>query len=72
MKFTLPGATPAPEELPADLAALRAESIENFARELGGLAAIAKMNGWFDKYATEIQRVILAAYRKGRADAANK
>jgi len=53
--------------LPEDLRIMISESVRDFENQWGAMKAVAKANGWFDKYRIEITRVVAAAYQKGQA-----
>jgi hypothetical protein len=48
------------------------ESVRLFSIELGAMSGLAKMNGWFDKYRTEVERVAQESYRRGMLQSANE
>jgi hypothetical protein len=52
--------------LPEDLRAMIDKSVRDFEDQWGAMKALAKANGWLEKYRVEITRVVATAYQKGQ------
>jgi hypothetical protein len=72
MAFTIPPPDPpaAPEvkiELPAELQAELAISVARFEQQWGMLSALARTQGYTERYKIELTAMMKLAYEKGRA-----
>jgi len=53
--------------LPEELREMINRSVRDFEDQWGAMKALAKANGWLEKYRVEITRIVVAAYQNGQA-----